>query len=548
MLLLAGGLVAFSFWVESAAIAPEPVLASVPRICDQLVYEQPAGVSRIAGSWSRVHRGVRFMKLQGEPFELGFANGKLSGDAPEKLEDVLYRAKDAFIPSKAAQWAVRKLVLFKQRNLASFIPEARQLEILGLTRAARRDRHSEDGPLYNRVLGYHAVHDVAHMLIDNPLIHGHYDELKAGCTAFAASKPATKDGHVLLARNFDFEAGRVFDEEKVVIACLPSKGIPFVHVAWSGMVGAVTGINAEGIACALNAGASDDDASCGRPVSLVVRDVLEQARTLDEAVAIIRAAPVFVSDSYVLASGREERTLVVEKSPGRCAVREAKEGLLLVANHFLTPEFANDETNGRRRHDATTEERLGRLDELTAPLRGHLDAKSALAILRDRRGPKGKDVGLGNRGAIDGLIATHSVIIDATDRVLWVSVAPHTLGHYLRVPLDAMLRDASWAPSDEGAFPEDPLVASGEYEKHLTKRRKLLAARDALSAGDLARAKALAEEARLLDARFYEPEELLARIARESGDAAAAKEHAKAALDRVPPFATLRDELEALAR
>jgi hypothetical protein len=314
------------------------------------------------------------------------------------------------------------------------------------------------------------------------------------------------------------------------------------------MVGAVSGLNAEGIACALNASASDDDATCGEPVSLVVRDVLERSHTLDEAVAIIRAAPVFVSDSYVLASGREDRTLVVEKSPGRCAVRDAKDGLLLVANHFLAPEFAGDKTNGRRRSDATTEERMARLDELTAPLRGQLDASSALSVLRDRRGPGGEDVGLGDRGAIDALIATHSVIIDATDRVLWVSCAPHTLGRYLRVPLDAILHDDRWAPSDEGSFPEDPLLASGGYERHVAKRKKLIAARDALSAGRLDEAQTLAEEARALDARFYEPEELLAKIAAKRGDAAKAKEHARAALDRWPPFAALRAELETLAR
>src|SRR5205814_857202 len=108
-----------------------------------------------------------------------------------------------------------------------------------------------------------AIHDVAHMLIDSPFVHGHYDELRAGCSAFAASASATSDGHVLLARNFDFEAGRVFDEEKVVLVVEPRDGIPFVHVAWSGMVGAVSGLNREGIACALNASASDDDASVG---------------------------------------------------------------------------------------------------------------------------------------------------------------------------------------------------------------------------------------------------------------------------------------------
>ncbi len=540
------GLLAFSSWIEHAAIAREPDLATTPAIVAAALSHE-GGVDRIGPAWSRVHRGVRFMKLSGEPFELGWENAKLSGDAPEHLEDVLYKMKDAYVPSATAQWVLRKVILFEQRKLESFIPEARKLEILGQARAAARDRHAEDAPLYHRILSYHACHDLAHMLIDSPFVFGHYDELRAGCTAFAAPGEASRGGHVLLARNFDFEAGRPFDEEKVVIACAPAGGIPFVHVAWSGMVGAVSGVNAEGIACALNASASDDDASVGEPVSLVVRDVLEHAHTLDEAVAIIRAAPVFVSDSYVLASGREGRVLAVEKSPARCAVREAKDGLLLVTNHFLAPEFAGDKTNGRRRRDATTEERLARLEELTTPLRGKLDPETALSVLRDRAGPGGKDVGLGNRGAVDALIATHSIIIDATERVLWVSCSPHTLGRYLRVPIDAILAP-DFAPSDEGALPEDPLLASGAFERHVTMRRKLLAARDALGTGDLATARALAEEARALDPAFFEPEEVLHRIAVAAGDAAGAREHARAALDRFPPFAVLREELEAAAK
>src|SRR5581483_4162893 len=178
----------------------------------------------------------------------------------------------------------------------------------------------------------------------------------------------------------------------------------------------------------LDAGASDDDAFVGEPVSLVVRDVLERARTLDEAVAIVREATVFVSDAFVIVSGDENRAVVVEKSPARCAVREAERGLLLATNHFLAPEFANDATNGKRAREATTEERLARLRELVPPLAGKLDAATCVSVLRDRRGPGGKDVGLGNRGAIDALIATHSVIFDAADRVLWVSCGPHTLG------------------------------------------------------------------------------------------------------------------------
>ena len=203
------------------------------------------------------------MYLAGPPFELGFANARLSQDVLERQEDILYKSKDTFVPWRAVQWVLRKAILFAGRHLPDDVSPARKLEILGLVRGSKPDRHAADAPLYHRVLHYHAIHDYAHLLIDNPLIIGHWDELQAGCTAFAATSAATREGHVLLARDFDMELGRIFDEEKVVLVVAPESGIPFVSVAWSGMAGAVTGLNREGIACALNAGASDDDAVHG---------------------------------------------------------------------------------------------------------------------------------------------------------------------------------------------------------------------------------------------------------------------------------------------
>ena len=37
-----------------------------------------------------------------------------------------------------------------------------------------------------------------------------------GCTSFALRGDAAHEGHTLLARNFDFEAGDIFDEHKAV--------------------------------------------------------------------------------------------------------------------------------------------------------------------------------------------------------------------------------------------------------------------------------------------------------------------------------------------
>ena len=58
---------------------------------------------------------------------------------------------------------------------------------------------------------------------------------------------------MIIGRNFDFEGGRIFDDEKILKWVFPSNGIPFVSVIWAGMVGAVTGVNASGVYISINA-------------------------------------------------------------------------------------------------------------------------------------------------------------------------------------------------------------------------------------------------------------------------------------------------------
>src|SRR5690606_14004126 len=97
-----------------------------------------------------------------------------------------------------------------------------------------------------------------------------------------------------------------------------------------------------------------------------------------------------------------------------------------VTNHFEGP-AAGDPKNQRVREQTSTLPRRERADELVSESKGAMDAEGALALLRDRSAPGDKPLPLGDRRAIDALIATHGVIMETKSRVLWVSEAPHLL-------------------------------------------------------------------------------------------------------------------------
>jgi hypothetical protein len=92
-----------------------------------------------------------------------------------------------------------------------------------------------------------------------------------------------------------------------------------------------------------------------------------------------------------------------------------------------------------------------------------------VSLLRDRRGAGGTPLALGDRKAIDALIATHGVVFDTTARQLWVSEAPHLLGRFVVFDLTRLLADdfdPERDPVEIQTLPEDPLLTSGAYERH----------------------------------------------------------------------------------
>jgi tetratricopeptide (TPR) repeat protein len=364
-----------------------------------------------------------------------------------------------FIPWVSARWLLAKVVLIRNRHLDRNIPAEVLAEMQGLAEGTA-DLYPQYGQHYARLLNYLAAHDLSHAFMD--------DKFLAGCTAFGATTRATGAGQVLLARNFDFEAGAAFDAEKVVIRLQPGSGHAFLSVAWPGMFGVVSGVNDAGVGVVLLAGHSVDQPGVGTPVSVVARQVLEQAGTLDQAVGIIRAAQVFVSETFLVGSGAENAFVAVEKTPQHCGVRGRGEDVVLAANHFMTVELKNDPKNQKYLLAGTSVSRWQRLNELVQGAWGHLDVARCVALLRDRRAPRGGSQGLGNRQAINALIAAHSVVMDLKNKIIWVSAAPHQLGAFVPFALDKFAQ-----PLKAAVIPADEILTNGQYEKYLQYRADL---------------------------------------------------------------------------
>ncbi|MBL8740238.1 MAG: hypothetical protein JNK04_04060, partial [Myxococcales bacterium] len=372
-------------------------------------------------------------------------------------ESQLYTTLETLVPIAPLRWLIFDVARVIHRGADETMTSDRLREIAAQARAFSPDPFAGYFPTYQRLVYLNSLYDIALGFEHSPMM---------GCTSFTATGKATVGGHTLLARNFDFEAGSVYDEGKVVFLVREEGKIPFASVAWPGLVGVLSGMNAKGLGVVVHGGRARETRAKGEPVVHTTRALLSEAATVEEAVAMLEKREPMVSHILLLVDATGD-SAAVERAPGEPPyVRRGDGAELPLTNHF-EGDFAADPKNQRVRERTSTLPRRARLDELLASPEP-LDAARAISILRDKKGEGGVDLPLGHRSALDAVIATHAVVMDATDKVLWVSEGPHLMGRFLRFDLGKLLDPAYQPSADEAieSLPADPALAS-EYPKWL---------------------------------------------------------------------------------
>ena len=500
------------------------------------------GVLRLGDSWVAEDKppdapaGILVGRFAGSPYDLGLSFGRLTRPWIRSQETHLETLFTVLIPGGFKRSLIRQLSAFRLRGLPDEIPRDLLVSIAGLADGYEPVPPPSGWNAYRRILDLHALHDVSQRFVDAPA-------LAAACTGFLAR---AADGSLLLARDFDFEGGEIFDRQKLVSIIEPEGKIPYLSVGFAGMLGVVSGFNRQGLGVALQAIAGGETAASGTPMTLLMADVLANESTFDGAVTRLRAARVFVSDLILLGDAKTGRFAVVEKSPSAFAVREASGASLGATNE---PEDAAVRRSARALPPgSTSKKRRARLDELLEAASGSLDVASAVAILRDRRGADGRDLGPGNRNAIDASIAAHSVVFDLTHRRAWVAAAPHTLGPYLPVDLEAVLASPGGPPPRAAEpIPADTWLSDAGYGRYVHARAALASARRLEAErkeGWLEAARRDAERAHELSGDFAEATAKLGELEARRGNRARARQLLDEALAHDPGPAPLRAAAE----
>lgn len=407
--------------------------------------------------------GLWELYIEGDPLELGMRNGILTQELFHRQEALLFSKVDEFVPSNFKKTLLRKFLAWYNRKMYLHIPNEYKAEIYGLSRYASHTYDYVAEP-YRRILYLHGAHDIGHALQDLMLV---------GCSSFATWGGKTVDGNLLVGRNFDFYAGDGFSQEKIVAFVNPDSGYKFMSVTWGGMIGVVSGMNERGLTVTINAGKSEVPLVAKTPISILTREILQYAETLDEAITIAKKRQVFVSESIFVSSAIDDKALLIEISPEKLGVYEVPNSAdeLVCTNHFQSEAYQNDERNIEHIASSHSKYRFDRLEELLEESE-KLNPEKAVAILRNREGLNDKAIGYGNEKALNQLLAHHGIVFQPEDKRVWVSANPYQLGAFVAYDLDdvfAKIYEKNPPKSLSNAaltIPEDPFLHSEAYRKY----------------------------------------------------------------------------------
>ena len=365
----------------SKSIHHQPVLDGYNSTKPSVIHHSDSVFSSGRNYLIKNNFGQWEMYVSGDPLERGQAMGALYDSLYHYQEDVFFSKINELVPSRFKQSLLRQFLKFYNRKLYLNVPEEFKTEIYGVSQYAA-SKYDKLAPAYLRNLYLHGAHDIGHALQDLALV---------GCSSMSFANEKTEDGKLLLGRNFDFYAGDEFAENKILAFIKPDSGYALMTVTWPGMIGVVSGMNVQGLTITMNAGKSKIPLVAKTPISIVARTILQYASTIDEAVNIAKSFKVFVSESLMVSSSKDRKTVLIEMSPKKFGVYPSPDpDELICTNHFQSSAYKNDKNNNKHILQSHSMYRFQRIEELLNNSSAKMTPASVASILRNKEGLQNK--------------------------------------------------------------------------------------------------------------------------------------------------------------
>ncbi|MFA8451729.1 MAG: C45 family autoproteolytic acyltransferase/hydrolase [Bacteroidales bacterium] len=404
-----------------------PSLPLNKKLHDLKVTEINSKLSVCGDSWMHLSDdGLYEIYVHGNPLQRGAKIGALSKTLIQNQEEVFVSEIEKILPSKTFMHTMKYFVGLFNRNLGEDIPEEYKEEIYGISNYASSD-YNYIGTPYQRIMNYHSAHDIGHAVQLLGLV---------GCTSVGVCKEKSKDSTLYLARNFDFYFGEDFAKDKIVMFIDPTNGYKHSIITWGGMIGCVSGMNDQGLAIVLNAAPSPPPTHSGTPVSILAREILQYASTIDEALAIAKKYKTFVSEQFIIASAKDQKVCSIDKLEDKTALYDSGKYITSYTNHFHSDNIytADSAISFASRYRYKKCQDLIKQDSL-------LGKKELIALLRNDKDLSGQPIGYGNEMTINQYVSHHSILFAPEKNIFWISTGPYQEGKFVAYNLDSVFNN-----------------------------------------------------------------------------------------------------------
>jgi len=301
------------------------------------------------------------IEASGSPYKIGFAHGS---QAKAEVLCSIKTYQSMFLSYANLKWEDAK------RKSVNYIPYIDQFdpdlmkEIQGVADGAEVEM--ED------ILALNARSEVVMTTSGVP-----NEELTDGCTAFSVTGDGAREGHILLAQNWDWKGTQI--DSLAVLKIKQNGGKPDITmVTEAGIIGKI-GCNSAGLGICLNALATPVLPE-GVPLHIVLRGILNSVK-ISDAIGKVNARRHACAANYLIAH-RNGASVNIEKTPKEFEVISPENNLLVHTNHMVSPRLhrVNDTT---RLLLPDSYVRLHRAKTLLQKRNGSIDVEYCKNVLTD---------------------------------------------------------------------------------------------------------------------------------------------------------------------
>ncbi len=260
---------------------------------ENMMVPKTDGVERTWGKGKLTYQdGNRILVAKGTHREIGEAHGALLKPEVRKMVDATLYTICWVYTMERKRWFIDDM-RGAYKRLEPFIPQKYQEEMAGL--AETSDISLEEIRLTN---------------VFPALFH---------CSGFALWGKATVGGKLYHGRILDYMTGIGLQYNAVVFLFHPEGSNAFANINYGGFIGSVSGMNDQQVAIGEMGGRGEGDWD-GMPMAFLVREGLEKANTLDDALTIFRDTPRTCEYFYVISDGKIPDARGLSTTPKRFEV------------------------------------------------------------------------------------------------------------------------------------------------------------------------------------------------------------------------------------